>query len=117
MALPDVHVAECALGESGAPAPFWGDLLAGEPPPADGYVALPRAPGWGVALNRDRVDLVRPHDRDTKRALLSAFKKVTDECKNAPEPATKGRRSESAPTIRDESVMAADRALAASLLG
>ena len=34
-----------------------------------------------------------------------------------PEPATKGRRSESAPTIRDESVMAADRALAASLLG
>ena len=117
MALPDVHVAECALSESGAPAPFWGDLLAGEPPPADGYVALSRAPGWGVALNRDRVDLVRPHDRDTKRALLSAFKKVTDECKNAPEPATKGRRSESAPTIRDESVMAADRALAASLLG
>ncbi|KAH8078757.1 mandelate racemase/muconate lactonizing enzyme [Aureococcus anophagefferens] len=43
--------------------------------------------------------------------------KVTDECKNAPEPATKGRRSESAPTIRDGGVMAADRALAASLLG
>lgn len=136
MALPNVPVAEVALDDgdedagakapSDAVAPHFGDLFVDEPAPVAGYVALPPdRPGWGLTLNKDSLDLVRPYDRAAKNSLLLAFKTVTNECKNpangaaAQSPATKGKRSNSAPSaaVRDESVIAADRALAASLLG
>jgi hypothetical protein len=40
--------------------PLFGNLFLDEPLPVDGYVSLSDKPGFGVTLNREGVNLVRP---------------------------------------------------------
>jgi len=46
--------------------PLFGNLFKDEPLPHNGYLDLPDKPGWGVELNREKLNLVRPYPRDTK---------------------------------------------------
>ena len=41
--------------------PIFGNLFKSEPLPVDGYITLTGAPGWGVELNRDALELKRPY--------------------------------------------------------
>lgn len=41
-------------------APIFGDVFVQEPLPKDGYLMLPDRPGWGLELNRDGLNLLRP---------------------------------------------------------
>lgn len=41
--------------------PLFGDLFVDEPLPKDGYLDLSDAPGWGVELNREKLNLRRPY--------------------------------------------------------
>jgi L-rhamnonate dehydratase len=46
--------------------PLFGDLFTNEPLPADGYLDLSDAPGWGVALNKSALNLRRPYRNSDK---------------------------------------------------
>ena len=42
--------------------PNFGDMFIEEPLPVDGYVTLPHdKPGWGLTLNKEKLNLVRPY--------------------------------------------------------
>lgn len=115
MAFPNVPCAEYLVMSEDAdgPAPAFGDLFVDEPTPKDGYVTLDATkPGFGMVLNRDKVQLDRPYDRRAKADILRTYKKVTEDA-NKPLPPTK-KRSDST-SVRDADVVAADRALADSL--
>ena len=45
--------------------PNFGDMFVEEPLPENGYISLPAdRPGWGLTLNREKLNLVRPFPRD-----------------------------------------------------
>merc|ERR1712070_131790 len=46
--------------------PNFGTLFKKEPLPKDGYISLPNTPGFGLELDKERLNLVRPFDRSTK---------------------------------------------------
>jgi len=46
--------------------PLFGDLFTDEPMPVDGYVTLTDKPGFGVTLNKEKLNLVRPYPRTVK---------------------------------------------------
>jgi len=50
--------------------PVFGNLFKDEPLPKDGVLELSEKPGWGVELNREELNLVRPYDRSKKGAKL-----------------------------------------------
>ncbi len=41
----------------------FGAMFKSEPLPEQGYIELPTTPGFGLELNRDEVNLIRPYDR------------------------------------------------------
>ena len=43
--------------------PNFGTLFVEEPLPEAGYITLPDTPGFGLELNRDALNLVRPYAR------------------------------------------------------
>lgn len=43
--------------------PNFGTMFANEPLPSDGYITLPNSPGFGLELNRDALNLIRPYAR------------------------------------------------------
>ena len=46
---------------------FFGKLFKDEPLPVNGYVELSDdKPGFGVTLNREELNMVRPYPRETK---------------------------------------------------
>mmetsp|Transcript_6004 Transcript_6004/g.6563 ORF Transcript_6004/g.6563 Transcript_6004/m.6563 type:complete len:415 (+) Transcript_6004:14-1258(+) len=48
--------------------PLFGKLFKDEPVPKDGYIVLPNKPGWGVELNKDELNFIRPYPRtETKQ--------------------------------------------------
>ncbi len=42
----------------------FGKMFKSEPLPERGYIELPTTPGFGLELNRDEVNLIRPYDRE-----------------------------------------------------
>jgi len=48
--------------------PNFGTVFKNEPLPKDGYITLSDKPGFGLELNRDALNLVRPFDRTAKQA-------------------------------------------------
>jgi len=66
MAFPSIPLAEFMMmtEQADAIAPNFGDMFVEEPLPVDGYITLPHdKPGWGLELNREKLNLVRPYDR------------------------------------------------------
>ena len=47
--------------------PNFGKMFESEPLPERGYIELPTTPGFGLELNRDEVNLIRPYDRSGVR--------------------------------------------------
>lgn len=43
--------------------PNFGKMFTNEPLPKDGYIELPDTPGFGLELNREALNLIRPYDR------------------------------------------------------
>jgi L-alanine-DL-glutamate epimerase-like enolase superfamily enzyme len=43
--------------------PNFGAVFLNEPLPEQGYITLPDTPGFGLELNRDALNLVRPYDQ------------------------------------------------------
>ena len=43
--------------------PNFGSMFKNEPLPDRGYIELPTTPGFGLELNREALNLVRPYDR------------------------------------------------------
>ena len=43
--------------------PNFGSVFLEEPLPEDGYIALPDTPGFGLELNKEALNLVRPYPR------------------------------------------------------
>ena len=48
--------------------PNFGSVFKNEPLPEDGYISLSDAPGFGLELNREHLNLVRPFDRAAEAA-------------------------------------------------
>jgi hypothetical protein len=47
--------------------PAFGNLFKDEPMPVDGWLDLPAdKPGWGVELNTEKLQLLRPYDRSAE---------------------------------------------------
>ena len=44
--------------------PNFGTLFRNEPLPEGGYISLPDSPGFGLELNKEKLNLVRPFARD-----------------------------------------------------
>jgi L-rhamnonate dehydratase len=44
--------------------PLFGNLFVNEPVPKNGIIEIPDTPGWGVELNREKLELKRPHKRN-----------------------------------------------------
>jgi len=43
-------------------------MFTNEPLPADGYITLPDTPGFGLELNKEALNLIRPFDRSGESA-------------------------------------------------
>jgi L-rhamnonate dehydratase len=43
--------------------PLFGELFTDEPLPVDGYITLSDKPGFGVTLNKEKINLIRPYQR------------------------------------------------------
>ena len=67
MAMPFTHisVAEFMMMSEQADTiePNFGTMFVNEPLPVDGFIELPNTPGFGLELNRDALNLLRPFDR------------------------------------------------------
>jgi len=50
--------------------PVFGNLFKDEPLPVNGFLELSEKPGWGVELNKEELNLVRPYDRSKKTSRL-----------------------------------------------
>ena len=63
-AFPNCPIAECLIMSPKADKiqPYFGNLFTDEPLPEDGFIHLDGSkPGFGVTLNREALELVRPH--------------------------------------------------------
>ena len=65
MAFGHITLAEFMMMSERADAiePNFGSMLKNEPLPDAGYIALPETPGFGLELNKDALNLIRPYDR------------------------------------------------------
>ncbi len=65
MAFEHIHLAEFMMMSEKADAiePNFGAMFKNEPLPEAGYITLPNAPGFGLELDRDALNLVRPYER------------------------------------------------------
>jgi L-rhamnonate dehydratase len=65
MALDCVALAEFMMMSEMADKiePNFGTLFKSEPLPENGYILLPDTPGFGLELNHDALNLIRPFDR------------------------------------------------------
>jgi len=52
--------------------PNFGSMFTNEPLPKDGYITLPDTPGFGLELNKEALNLIRPFDRSGGSATTSA---------------------------------------------
>ena len=62
MTFPETALAESLMMNETADAiaPNFGSMFVSEPLPEAGYITLPDTPGFGVELNREALNLVRP---------------------------------------------------------
>jgi L-alanine-DL-glutamate epimerase-like enolase superfamily enzyme len=65
MAFDHIRMAEFIMMSEQADKiePNFGTMFISEPLPERGYIALPTTPGFGLDLNRQKVNLIRPYDR------------------------------------------------------
>ena len=65
MAFDHIHLAEFMMMSEKADAiePNFGTMFKNEPLPVDGYITLPDAPGFGLELDREALNLIRPYKR------------------------------------------------------
>lgn len=65
MALEHIPMAEFMMmsEEANKIEPNFGTMFQNEPLPENGYISLPDTPGFGLELNRDALNLIRPFDR------------------------------------------------------
>ncbi len=65
MALEHIALAEFMMmsEEADKIEPNFGTMFLNEPLPENGYISLPDSPGFGLELNRDALNLIRPFDR------------------------------------------------------
>ena len=65
MAFEHIRLAEFMMMSERADKiePNFGKMFKSEPLPEHGYIELPATPGFGLELNRDEVNLIRPYDR------------------------------------------------------
>ena len=65
MAFSEINFAEFLMmsEQSDMIEPNFGTMFKNEPLPERGYIELPATPGFGLELNRDALNLVRPYDR------------------------------------------------------
>ena len=67
MAMPfgEITIAEFMMMSERADSiePNFGSMFKNEPLPDSGYITLPDTPGFGLELNRDSLNLIRPYDR------------------------------------------------------
>ena len=65
MAFDHCHLAEFMMmsEQAGRIEPNFGSMFKNEPLPERGYIELPTTPGFGLELNREALNLVRPYDR------------------------------------------------------
>ena len=65
MAFNEINLAEfIMMSEKGDTIePNFGAVFLNEPLPEQGYITLPDTPGFGLELNRDALNLVRPYDQ------------------------------------------------------
>jgi L-rhamnonate dehydratase len=65
MAFDHIRLAEFMMMSERADKiePNFGKMFKSEPLPDRGYIELPTTPGFGLELNRDEVNLIRPYDR------------------------------------------------------
>ena len=68
MALDCVSLAEFMMMSEMADKiePNFGTMFKSEPLPESGYISLPDTPGFGLELNHDALNLIRPFDRSKK---------------------------------------------------
>jgi L-rhamnonate dehydratase len=67
MAFPNIPLCEFMMMSETADEilPNFGDMFVEEPLPENGYISLPDdRPGWGLTLNREKLNLARPFPRD-----------------------------------------------------
>jgi len=72
MAFPSIPLAEFMMMSENADKiePNFGTMFEGEPLPVDGYITLPLdKPGWGLTLNKSKLNLVRPFTHAAKASL------------------------------------------------
>jgi L-rhamnonate dehydratase len=69
-----IAFANCPMGEflnmspnADTIVPVFGNLFKDEPLPKNGFIELSDKPGWGVELNREELNLVRPYDRSKSK--------------------------------------------------
>ena len=65
MAFDQINLAEFMMMSEKADTiePNFGTMFKNEPLPEVGYITLPETPGFGLELNRDALNLVRPYER------------------------------------------------------
>jgi L-rhamnonate dehydratase len=65
MAFEQIRLAEFMMMSERADRiePNFGKMFKSEPLPDRGYIELPATPGFGLELNRDEVNLIRPYNR------------------------------------------------------
>ncbi len=65
MAFDHINLAEFMMMSEKADKiePNFGSMFKNEPLPVNGYIELPTTPGFGLELNREALNLIRPYDR------------------------------------------------------
>ena len=75
--------------------PNFGSMFTNEPLPKDGYITLPDTPGFGLELNKEALNLIRPFDRSSESAAAAAAA-ATAAATAGSEPAAKKARTSTA---------------------
>jgi L-rhamnonate dehydratase len=64
MAFDNIHLAEFMMMSEQADKiePNFGTMFKNEPLPVNGFIELPTTPGFGLKLDREALNLIRPFD-------------------------------------------------------